>query len=202
MCNSRFKGSIHEILMELRLARRPTRYRATVGGFWVFLTIRPTYPKCTKNDPSESVESRNPACVYDQRYSYRFLGYSKLGANASRLNLRSPPPASSSLFRKAFTPSCSALSVNTSSSSASFPRFNGPFRDPSSSHRLFSADLMKATKCRSTEAVADSAAVSPWDAADSCADAIAGVFSSRRARGSGARGTASVIRFASGVSGA
>lgn len=128
--------------------------------------------------------------------------YSKLGANASRLNLRSPPPASSSLFKKALTPNCSALSVNTSSSASSFPRFKGPFRRPSSSHRFFWADLMKATKCRSTEAVADNAAVSPCAAADSWADAIAGVFSRRRARGSGARGRASVIKVASGVSGA
>ncbi len=93
--------------------------------------------------------------------------YSKLGANASRLNLRSPPPASSSLFKKALTPNCSALSANTSSSASSFPRFKGPFRRPSSSHRFFWADLMKATKCRSTEAVADNAAVSPCAAADS-----------------------------------
>lgn len=93
--------------------------------------------------------------------------YSKLGANASRLNLRSPPPASSSLFKKALTPNRNALSVNTSSSASSVPRFKGPLRRPSSSHRLFWADLMKATKCRSTEAVADNAAVSPCAAADS-----------------------------------
>lgn len=63
--------------------------------------------------------------------------HSRLGPNATRLNLSSPAPASCSRARKPLTPMSSALSLSTSSSSANVPRFSGPFRLPSSSQRLF-----------------------------------------------------------------
>lgn len=66
-----------------------------------------------------------------------FPSQSNAGAKANRLNLRSPPPPpSSSLFKNRLTPSPNAVGLSTSSSSFSFPLFNGPFRRPSSSHRL------------------------------------------------------------------
>lgn len=72
---------------------------------------------------------------------------SSVGANASRLNLKSAPkPSSASMAKNRLTPSCSAFSDSTSSSGSSFPRFSGPLRRPSSSHRLPCEDLMNATK--------------------------------------------------------
>ena len=89
------------------------------------------------------------------------LFQSKVGASAKRLNLKSSPAP----FKKRFTPNSSAFSDNRSSASASGPRFSGPLRLPSSSHRLFCAVFTKATKCRSMSAEASGAAVAPWTAA-------------------------------------
>ena len=50
--------------------------------------------------------------------------------------------------------------------------------------------------------MADNAAVSPSAAAEACAEAMAEVFSRRRARGSGDSRIASVIRVARGEPGA
>lgn len=86
---------------------------------------------------------------------------SSVGASANRLNLRSSPAP----FRNLLTPSSSAFSDNTSSASSSWPRFSGPLRRPSSSHRSFCAVFTKATKCRSTSAEAGGAAVAPCSAA-------------------------------------
>lgn len=108
-------------------------------------------------------------------HSHRF-NQSKLGASATQLNLSSPPPASSSLFRKAFTPNSNPCSLNTSSPSSNQPLINGPFLRPSSSHSLlfpppslWSSSATKHTKCRSTLASAAGAAVSPFAAASACA---------------------------------
>src|SRR3954447_12806397 len=62
--------------------------------------------------------------------------HSKLGPSITTLNLNSPPPASSSLFKKACTPSSRPFSLSTSSPSANTPLFNGPFLLPSNSHKL------------------------------------------------------------------
>jgi len=70
---------------------------------------------------------------------------SRLGPSATKLNLNSPPPASSSLFKKLFTPRLNAFSLNTSSSFPNSPRSNGPFLLPSSSQRWLFADLTKQT---------------------------------------------------------
>jgi len=57
------------------------------------------------------------------------------GASTIRLNLSSPPPASSSLFKNALTPFFNASSLSTSSSSFSAPRSRGPVLLPSISHK-------------------------------------------------------------------
>lgn len=75
-------------------------------------------------------------------------------------------------------------------------------RLPSSSQRLFCADLIKATKCRSTSSVASGAMVSPRDAAEAWAWAIVVDVSINSARGEGESGVAEVMRLESGVSGA
>ena len=67
------------------------------------------------------------------------------GANTTRLNLKSPPPASSSRRRNCRTPSSNARWLRTSSSSLKTPRSIGPFRRPSSSQRWFVFDLTKHT---------------------------------------------------------
>lgn len=73
------------------------------------------------------------------------VSHEKLGPKAKIENLNSVPPASSSLFRNLFGPNSRAFSLSTSSSSSSWPLSNGPFLEPSSSHNLPFADLMKAT---------------------------------------------------------
>lgn len=128
---------------------------------------------------------------------------SSAGAKANKLNLKSPPPPpSSSLLKNLLTPNSSALSDSTSSPSASRPLFSGPLRRPSSSHRLFRADLTKETKWQSTLSLAAGGAVSPWDAAAACALASVVEVSISWARCVGARGVAVLIRDESGVLGA
>lgn len=128
----------------------------------------------------------------------KFRLQSKVGASAKRLNLKSSPAP----FKNLFTPISSAFSDNTSSAPSNVPRFNGPLRLPSSSHRWFCAVFTKATKCRSTSAEASGAAVAPCTAAAACASAMAGDDSINRARSEGGRGMAEVMRRDKGVSGA
>ena len=128
---------------------------------------------------------------------YRREFQSRLGASASRLNRKSPPPASSSLFRKLRTPKLTALSLNASSSTPNLPLFSGPFLRPSSSQRLLSPDLTNATKCKSILSSADGAVVLPCTAAAACADAMSGDCSSSWARCTGDKGRAWEIKWES-----
>lgn len=70
---------------------------------------------------------------------------STAGPSATRLNLTSPPPSSSSRLKNPLTANSSARSLNTSSPSPNSPRQSGPFRAPSSSHSRPAALLMKQT---------------------------------------------------------
>ncbi|EZF96038.1 hypothetical protein H113_03676 [Trichophyton rubrum MR1459] len=102
-------------------------------------------------------------------YSLHQSHQSNTGPRLTRLNLKSPCPASSSVFKNLLTPLSNAFSLNMSSSSANSPRHSGPFLLPSSSYSRPSLPLTKHTKCKSTFSSALGALVSPFFAASACA---------------------------------
>ena len=130
------------------------------------------------------------------------FSHPKLGPSASMLNRISAPAASFSRLKNFPGPSSIAVSPKTSSPSSSLPLFSGPLRDPSSSHKLFSADFTNATKWRSTRSSAEGASVFPSAAAEAWAEARSGEVSSSLARSGGESGIASVMRWDRGVEGA
>ena len=121
--------------------------------------------------------------------------YSKLGPNATTLNLNSP----SSLLTNLLGPISNALSPRASSPPTS-PRQIGPFLLPSSSHS-FPFTTTNVTKWSSTLSSAAGAAVSPCCAEALWAASRAGELYNNSARSFGARGVASFSSLPSVESG-